>query len=207
MLFLQLTNIFHFVYIPPRNSTGNTASDPLGHSNSFIIWFIFNINWSHLLIYVVVLIRVVHSGNFWAIFSSFSVFSFHPFFKKELQNEMRMNQKMVIFQKIEPYPWFYKNSHFHFHFHFSFSLCFQTPLWHLIPCSDHHWWQHPLPHTSTTTTTTPSHLPSPLPCPLPHWLMPPTTANQLHWAQTMTDVVWALGNVFFLSSFLFFSPN
>jgi len=36
-------------------------------------------------------IRVVHSNNFWAIFGSFSVFIFLPFFKNKLQNESKMN--------------------------------------------------------------------------------------------------------------------
>jgi len=41
---------------------------------------------------------------------------------------MRMNPKMIIFWKIEPYSHLCKNGHFHFHFHIPFLLFFQAPL-------------------------------------------------------------------------------
>jgi len=54
--------------------------------------------------------RVVHSSHFQAIFSSFLVFIFLPFFKNELQNESKNELK---------------NDHFCLHFAFilSFHFC------------------------------------------------------------------------------------
>ena len=46
--------------------------------------------------------RVVHSSHFRAIFGSFSVFIFLPFFKNELENEIKNESKMIIFQKLNP---------------------------------------------------------------------------------------------------------
>src|SRR5882757_5172270 len=78
---------------------------------------------------------------------------------------------------------------------------FQTPLQRLIPCTT-------INDDASLTPLPPQlrhHLlsPRPHPHPRPHQLMPPTTANQPHRAQTTTEVVWALGNLFF--QVLFFS--
>ncbi|KAF8233985.1 hypothetical protein L208DRAFT_860432 [Tricholoma matsutake] len=107
--------------------------------------------------------RVVHSSHFRAIFGSFSVFIFLPFFKNELENEIK-NSKMIIFQKSNLPSLLQK---------WSFSLSFSTTINGDAPPSRLY---QQLRH----------HLPSPLPHPLPHSLTPPTVANQPHWAQTTT---------------------
>ena len=139
------------------------------------------------------LIRVVHSSHFQAIFRSFSVSFFFHFSKMKLQNESKMNRKMIIFEKSNPSLTFAKMVIFTFIFTSHFSRSFKLR-------SDTHQQRRPptsIPHTH--------HLPSLLPRPLLHQLMQPTITNQPHWAQTTIEVVWALGNVFFSSSFLCFS--
>jgi len=49
--------------------------------------------------------RVVHSSHFLAIFASFSVFIFLPFFKNQIQSESKMIWKMIIL-------WLIFTSHF-----------------------------------------------------------------------------------------------
>jgi hypothetical protein len=110
-------------------------------------------------------IRVVHGSHSWAIFGSFLISFLISFFRNGLQNETRMNHKMIIFIFILYIP---------------FLMFFWTLLWclmhHIIVLGDHH-------HTTTTTTidtATPSlphtslclYLPPPLPCPLPPQQVP-----------------------------------
>jgi len=90
----------------------------------------------------------------------------------------------------------------------SFSGIIFVVLWNSAPMPNPFQW--PPLSTMTPPSLTPlplqqlcHHLPSPLPLPLPHQLASPTTTNQPHWAHTMTEVVWALGNLFF--QVLFFS--
>jgi len=125
--------------------------------------------------------RVIHSNHFWAIFSSFSISFLISFLKNGVQNEMKMNQKMTIFEKLNPSLAFVKmiifTFIFPFHFCCSVKLCSdaQSFQWH------HHQWRHPSPshlYTSTTTTTTPSPPAVTAPMPPP---MPARTASGCKW--------------------------
>jgi len=86
-----------------------------------------------------VFIKVVHSSHFLAIFTSFSLFIFLPFFKNELknehENELKMDHTPPILQK------FSFSLSFCLHFHIPFLSFFQTPLQCLILSSDHHYQQ------------------------------------------------------------------
>ena len=103
----------------------------------------------------------------------------------KLQNESKMNRKMIIFDKSDPSLAFAKMVIFTFIFTSYFSCFFK------LRSDTHQQWRPPtsIPHTH--------HLPLLLPCPLLHQLTQPTITNQPHRAQTTMEVVWALGNVFF----------
>ena len=66
-------------------------------------------------------IRVVHGSHFRAIFGSFSLFIFLPFFKNELKNET----KMIIFEKSNPSLAFAKMIIFTFIFTLHFCCSFK----------------------------------------------------------------------------------
>jgi hypothetical protein len=145
-------------------------------------------------------IRVVHSSHFRAIFSSFLISFLISFFKNELENDIKNESKM------DPSWCFCKNDHFHSHFHFPFFSFFQTPLWHLILCSDHHhqWWC-PLPHTSTTITTpSPPTITTPTPTPARAMSGHRQSISDGTWAQTTATCHLGSRVLFFCSSLLFY---
>ena len=110
-------------------------------------------------------------------------------------------QKWIIFEKLNPSFAFAKMIIFASIFHFPFLLFFQTPLWCLIPCSDHHHWQWcPLSSTSTNSTT-PSPPATTMPTPMAARAMssPKWSISDATWAQTMAT--HCLGSRFFVSSF------
>ena len=144
--------------------------------------------------------RVVHSSHFRLLFGYFC-FTFWLLFQKWYLKMTWKWRRKGAFLKNGPIPPILQRA--------SFLCSFLSSLFVILsnsaptPNPLHH-------HQRRRLTPLPPqlrHLPSPLPRPLPHRLSPPTTANQPHRAQTTTKVVWALGNLFFLSSFLFFLTN
>ena len=76
------------------------------------------------------IIRVVHSSDFWAIFSSFLCSFLISFFKKDSRMRSRMKQKMIIFQKSNHTNASTKIVHFYFPFSEPISSSAQTVVNH-----------------------------------------------------------------------------
>ena len=154
--------------------------------------------------------KVIHSSHFWLIFN----FIFISFFKNGVQNEMKMNWKMNIFEKLNPSLAFAKM----FIFTFTFLITFSAFSNSILTCT-----LYPGPtmttinnialFSTTTTTRRPSHWQkrdvalapqAPLLWPLPD-------LQELEWPQmarfgcnVSPNNVWALGMLVFFCCFLLF---